>query len=187
VPAAPAAVEASLRAPTRRVLGRGTYRAFRLSNAQVAILAEGELPNLTDQADIQQSPLRIFPPRFDLFFLQQPISAPTTRPFRIVEVFGFPPGQETLIVRDADGPHTVRIEALTGSALAAPSNENTRRAFSRLSLQDAFDAAVAQLPPPDPGQTADALVTYTLRSSGKVEGGIAGFNHYFADVEISTT
>src|SRR3954470_21242749 len=55
----------------RRTLGRGTYRAFRLSNVQVAIVAEGTLTNFNDQADLAQSPLRIFPPRFELFFLQQ--------------------------------------------------------------------------------------------------------------------
>lgn len=169
------------------VLGRGTYKAFRLG-AQIAIQAEGNLPNHNDRADIVQMPWRILPPQFALFFVQAPISLPAVRPFRVVEVFGYPSRAAAVTVRDADGRHVVPIEDLAGQKLSAanlaPSEDGQLRVgYSRASLQDAFDAAVQQFSPPT--DVADALVTYVTRRSGKVEGGIAGVELYFVEVESS--
>jgi hypothetical protein len=167
-----------------RELGRGTYKAYRLSGWQVAIVAEGVLPNFNDRADLAQSPLRIFPPRFELFFIHQTIRLPTTRPFRIVEIFGYPSQQATLVVIDADGPHTVQIKDVGAHSLTPSTDANTQMAFSTESIQSAFDAAVAQFSPPT--DVADLLATFTLKRAGKLEGGIVGFRHYFAEVELTT-
>jgi len=180
----PEALARSSASGERRVLGRATYAAFRLGSTQVAIVAEGTLPHLNDRADLAQSPLRIFPPRFELFFVQQAISLPATRPFRIVEIFGYPNQQATLVVRDADGPHKVEIKDSGVQTLVTPGSENTSVAYSTTSIQDAFDSAVAQLPPPNPGNVADQLIIYTLKRAGKVESGFGGFHHYFAEVEV---
>lgn len=178
---------------THRSLGRANlYKAFRLGGAQVAVVAEGTLPNANDRADLVQMPWRIHPPQFALFFVHSQVSLPATRPFRAVEVFGYPDGHSVLTVRDADGRHTIPVEDAVEDRIfgvrPSPSDGSGRVGvgYSKESLQDAFDAAVHQLPPPA-GGVADPVVTYAIKRSGKVEGGIAGLELYFAEVEASAS
>ncbi|MBB5695798.1 hypothetical protein [Muricoccus pecuniae] len=152
-------------------------------------MAEGILPNQNDRADIVQMPWRILPPQFALVFIQAQISLPATRPFRTVEVFGYPSRQSAMTIHDANGRHVVPIEdgaeqKLLAAKLAPQEDGQIRVGYSKSSLQEAFDNAVRQIPPPS-SEIADALVTYVLKRSGKIEGGIAGLELYFAEVEAA--
>src|SRR5688500_13383295 len=82
---------------------RSRIRAFR-AGPYLLILAEGELPNPGYEVDIRRSPLRIFPPQFNLLWRQRPAMWPqVVVPYRYGEVFRYPTDEPTVTVHHADG------------------------------------------------------------------------------------
>ena len=175
---------------SRESLGRAKYRATRLGTS-VVITAEGMLGYWNELTDIRQLPQRIFPPQFGFFVCTPEIGLPATRPFTYSETVGYPLDAKTLVMHDADGAHTIEITEIKSPALSAlmatPASLAGTTASATgtgRSLQEAFDNAVAHLPaiPKHP----DQLFVYTLAESGKIQGGIAGVNHYFAKVTMTS-
>jgi hypothetical protein len=173
---------------------RTGIRAFR-AGQYVLIAAEGVLPNPGYEVDIAQSPLKIFPPQFNLLrysktgFFQQVLS-----PYRYAETVRFPADQPAVTVHHAEGADQVDIEdcgeelsgyvqAVTGSAdHACPEGADEAIGFSdKLSFDEAFAKALAGLPPvQSPG--ADALARVQVIEIGGLFGGIAGFNDLFVRI-----
>ena len=164
--------------------GRGTYACLRVADF-ILLHAEGSLPNWNSQAELVQMPWRIWPPQFGLYFQDQQISLPALRPFAISALFGFPRTATTVVVHDADGTRNVAILELpaTHTLMQATNADSAtvRTGYSPVSLQAAFDAAVAQLPASAPGP--DRFVSYTVKHQGLHAGGFAGLHLYFAQVE----
>jgi hypothetical protein len=105
-----------------------SYQAARIHGVVVAIIAIGQAPNLNTLVTIEQLPWRIYPPHFGLFFEQPIIVLPTTRPFVVTALVGFPTDRDELTIIDANGRHVVKI----GSVLefrAAKQDVNAEKAF----------------------------------------------------------
>lgn len=175
------------RGSAQPVLGRGNYRCVRLGD-YILLSAEGTLANLNDRPALEQMPWRIWPPRFGLLVYPAQVSLPATRPFKIWGLFGYPRSATSVGVVDADGEKAVPVEALAaGSLLSTLDSESTdvvRTGYSTTSLQEAFEAAVAQLPASNPA-VPDGFVTYTVKRSGLHRGGFAGVRVHFMQVEAS--
>lgn len=91
-------------------LGRGVFSAFRLGGATTThIFAAGKTPNWNDKVDIEQLPIRIFPPWYGLYFIHQDFRQPAERPFLYHEAIAYPPDQKVITIVDADGEHKVPI------------------------------------------------------------------------------
>ncbi len=173
---------------------RTRIRAFR-AQQYVLIVAEGELPTPGFDVDITQSPLRIFPPQFNLLRCPRPgISPQVVTPYRYAETVQFPADQPTVTVHHADGTDQVDIEpcgkelspyvqAISGDAdRQCPPGADEAPGFSRnLSFEEAFADARAKLPP-FTTTVADALETIRVVEIGGLFGGFAGFNDLFVRI-----
>jgi hypothetical protein len=173
---------------------RSRIRAFR-AGGYVLIVAEGDVPTPGYEVDIVQSPLKIFPPQFNLLHRERPgIWPDVVTPYTYGEVVPFPADQPAVTVHHADGQDRVGIEecgddlrefaaAVAGSPdLPCPSGAEQATGFSRsLSFDDAFASALASLPPaelPFP----DALIRIRVLEVGGLFGGFAGFNDLFVRI-----
>jgi hypothetical protein len=179
--------------PAQRTL----IRAFRAGH-HVLIIAEGSLPTPGFDVDIVTSPLRIFPPQFIVVRCTRPGIWPQhVTPYHYSEPVPFPEDQEVITVQHADGSDQVEIQdcgpelaaftqATTGDAdRAASPGVDEATGFSRkLSFEEAFANAVANLPPIEP-PVADALSRVHVLEIGGLFGGIAGFHQLF--IRISRT
>jgi hypothetical protein len=118
-------------------------------------------------------------------------------PYRYAEPVPFPTDQKVITVYHADGSDEVEIQhygpelaafarATTGDTDQVPtSGVDEATGFSRkLSFEEAFTNAVANLPPIEP-PVADALSRVHVEEIGGLFGGIAGFHHLF--IRISRT
>jgi hypothetical protein len=173
---------------------RTRVRAFR-AQQYVLILAEGELPTPGFDVDIAQSPLRIFPPQFNLLRCPRPGIWPQhVTPYRYAETVQFPADQPTVTVHHAAGTDQVEIEgcgtelssyvqAISGDAdRQCPPGADEATGFSRnLSFEEAFANARANLPPLTT-TVADALETIRVVEIGGLFGGFAGFNDLFVRI-----
>lgn len=172
---------------------RTRIRAFR-AQQYVLIIAEGELPTPGFDVDIAQSPLRIFPPQFNLLRCPRPgIFPQVITPYRYAETVRFPTDQPTVTVHHADGADQVDIEncgkdltdyvrAISGNAdRPCPKGADEAIGFSKkLSFDEAFADALANLPPVPPG--ADRLERIQVVEIGGLFGGIAGFHDLFVRI-----
>jgi len=173
---------------------RTLLRAFR-AGKYVLIVAEGELPTPGFDVDIEQSPLRIFPPQFNLLQCPRPgIWPQVITPYCYAESVPFPADQEAVTVHHAEGSDEVSIEdctkELAGYARAiqgdadqpCPPGTDEATGFSRkLSFDEAFANAVANLPPVE-SPVADALTRVQVLEVGGLFGGFAGFNDLFVRI-----
>ena len=181
--------------PDCQLGGRTRLRAFRANGQDLLIVAEGQLPTPGYRVDIQQDPRRIFPPQFDLLRCRLPgIFPQVVTPFRYGETVRYPADQATVTVHHADGAEEVTIEGC-GEELSAygqimagspdqpcPDGADQAVGFSRnLSFDEAFAAALANLPPLD-AQGADILTRIQVAEIGALFGGIAGFNQLFVRI-----
>lgn len=171
---------------------RTRIRAFRVER-DVLIVAEGELPTPGFDVDIVQSPLRIFPPQFNLVRCPRPgIFPQIVTPYTYAKTVPFPADQPTVTVHHADGSDKVRIEecgpelagyarAVTGGAdRPCPEGADQATGFSKkLSFEEAFADARAKLPPV---QVADALERVEVVEIGGLFGGFAGFHELFVRI-----
>lgn len=177
----------------REFAQRSRIRAFR-AGRYLLIVAEGELPNPSFDVDIQQNPIRIFPPQYDLVWHQRPdIVIQITVPYRYAEVVLFPTEAPTVVVHHADGQDEVQIEEC-GEALAEyaavvsdggdgthPGAVEAVGSSTTLSFDEAFANAVANLPPLEP-PIPDALTRVVVTDTNGLFGGIAGFHHLFVRI-----
>lgn len=173
---------------------RTQIRAFR-TGEQVLIVAEGELPSPGFSVHIVQSPIRIFPPQFNLVRCPLPGFFPQViTPFRHAESVAFPADQKAITVHHADGSDEVGIEdcpaelgayahAVTGSPdRPCPPNADEATGFSKkLSFDEAFANALANLPPLGPSHP-DALTRVQVLEIGGLFGGFAGFHDLFVRI-----
>jgi hypothetical protein len=177
---------------------RTSIRAF-YAAGHLLLVAEGELPTPGYAVDLEQSPVRTFPPQYTLLRCRRPGVWPQiVTPYRHSETFrigGTRP--ESVTVHHADGTDQVPIEdcgeelapyaralgAGDGEAVAAGADEAT--GFSKaLSFDAAFAAALAQLPAVTPTHP-DTLETVRVLEIGAFFGGIAGFHDLW--VRVSRT
>jgi hypothetical protein len=174
--------------------GRSNVRAFR-ANDNVLILVEGELPNPGYDVEIEQSPLRIFPPQFNLIRCQRPGIFPEhVVPFKYSQTVRYPADQSEITVHHAEGTDLVQIEEC-GPQLApyvkataadadggCPAGADLATGFSKkLSFDEAFAEALAKLPSVTPAHP-DALETVRVVEVGGLFGGIAGFRDLYVRV-----
>lgn len=91
-----------------RILGKASYYALRIGGV-TTITATGTMPNFNDKADFDQLPLRISPPQFAFYFIQQQIGLPALRPFTHSEIIVYPQDVSFIWIRDATGLHQIQI------------------------------------------------------------------------------
>ena len=152
------------------------YSASRLAGDLVYIHAKGQVPNIQTKALFEQSPIRIFPAQYILWFISPAISSPAMTPFSVSKLITHPASSNTVTIHDRDGPHDVSIK--NEGELDVLRSSTGLMGTSSLSLQEAFDDAVSQYQ-----FKPDELVTFSITKHGKTQGGIAGLNFYFVEVE----
>ena len=185
---------------------RNRIRAFR-AGRYLLIVAEGDLPTPGYDVNIEQSPIRIFPPQFNLLRRERPgIWPDVIRPYRYGEVVLYPPDQPVVTVHHRDGEDVVEIEACGadlatfaavvgdrptqegGPEVRAATGTSPREATGmsrKLSFDEAFADAVAQLPPPA-SQHPDQLTSVVVVETGGLFGGFAGFHHLYVRIQGSS-
>jgi hypothetical protein len=168
---------------------RTRIRAFR-SGEHLLIVAEGEVPTPGYDVEIEQSPLRIFPPQFNLLRCRRPgIFPQIVTPYRHSETVMYPASQTEVTVNHADGADQVPIETCgeelgpyvraIGAESACPDGADMATGFSKkLSIDEAFADAVAKLPALTPAHP-DTLETVRVVETGALFGGIAGFHDLY--------
>jgi len=167
---------------------RTSLRAF-FAREHLLIVAEGELPSPGYDADIDQSPVRTFPPQFNLLRCPRPGVFPQiVTPFRHAETFRIGATRpDRITVNHAEGSDRVAVEdygsklATYGQAVGVdpmqtcPEGADEATGFSKnLSFDEAFSNAVAGLPAITPTHP-DTLETVRVLEIGAFFGGIAGF------------
>jgi hypothetical protein len=85
------------------------YKAVRLANSFVMILAVGQVGYASTRVTIEQLPWRIYPPHFGLFFETAEIGIPVTRPFVVSAIFLYPASSKKVVILDAAGRHEIDI------------------------------------------------------------------------------
>lgn len=171
-------------------MGSGaTYSAFRLG-VTLFITAEGTLANLNQFADIRQAPIRIYPPAFDFLVYSPPMVLPATRPFKFTVMVGFPTAPKTVQIRDARGSHYVEIGSVSlpdSKASLANTVDAVGEGFGLgRSIDEAISAAIESMPA-KPSPIADVMHLYKVIESGKMMGGFAGLDHYYARVGLTSS
>jgi hypothetical protein len=173
----------------RELANRRTIAAFRVAD-RVLIIATGELPSPGFRVDIVPSPLRIFPPQFELVRIPLPgIWPQVITPYRYAEIVRYPVGQDVIRVHHADGVDAVEIQEwgpdlqqfadlVLGQGPSKGTEGDEATGFSAdLSFDEAFRDALAGLPPLDDDGVADRLATVRVIDIAGLFGGIAGFRH----------
>lgn len=169
---------------------RERIRAFR-AGRHVLITAEGDLPTPGWEVDIQQSPQDVFPPQYDLLQRVRPgVWADVVLPYRYAEVVAYPTDEPTVTVHHRDGADRVGIEEcgedlrefadVVADRRSEPDSPPEREGVGmsrNLSFDEAFAAAVADLPARLDAQHPDALTHVQVVEIGGLFGGIAGFHH----------
>jgi hypothetical protein len=174
---------------------RTRLRAF-YAREHLLIVAQGELPSPGYDADIYQSPVRTFPPQFNLLRCRRPgLFAQVMTPFRRAESFRIGPTRpDHITVNHAEGSDRVAVEdcgpelsayrqALgVGATLSCPEGAEEATGFSaNLSFDEAFADALASLPAITPTHP-DTLETVRVLEIGALFGGIAGFHDLWVRV-----
>lgn len=170
----------------RELADRRTITAVRVGD-RVLLIAAGDLPSPGFRVDIVPSPLRIFPPQFELVRIPLPGFWPQViTPYRYAEIVRYPVGQDVIRVHHADGVDAVEIQGW-GPELKqfadlvlgqrAPEGDEATGFSADLSFDEAFRDALAGLPPLNGGEVADQLATVRVTDIAGLFGGIAGFHH----------
>lgn len=176
---------------------RKLIRAYRAEN-YIVIVADGSTPTPGFDVDIVPNVRRIFPQQFDLVQCPKPgFWTEVVTPYHYAEAVPFPRDHPTMTVHHADGSDRVNIEdcgpelaafthAVTGDAdrPRSPGEDEATGFSKKLSFDEAFANAVANLPPIEP-PVPDALSRVQVLEIGGLFGGIAGFHDLF--VRISRT
>ncbi|MDP9418720.1 MAG: hypothetical protein M3P53_00915 [Actinomycetota bacterium] len=172
---------------------RTSIRSF-YAHQHLLIVAEGELPSPGYRPDIERSPVRTFPPQFNLLRCQRPgIFPQVITPFRHSESFLIGPRRPRSIrVNHAEGSDRVEVEDC-GDQLApydhafvspdeCPEGADQATGFSKkLSFDEAFADALAKLPPLT-HEHPDTLESIRVLEVGAFFGGIAGFRDLWVKI-----
>jgi hypothetical protein len=181
---------------TEELAQRSSIRAFR-SGRYILIVAKGDLPNPGYDVDIEPSPIRIFPQQYNLLQRRRPgIWPEVITPYTHGEVFVYPEDQLVVTVHHADGQNQVEIEDAGGdlaefssvvstAGFAAPSTNEATGMSSRLSFDEAFANALANLPTSAPSHP-DQLTSVKVIETGGLFGGFAGFHHLYVRIQSSS-
>jgi hypothetical protein len=175
----------------QKLAERSSIRAFR-AGPYVLIVAEGKLPSPGYEVDIVQSPLRIYPPQYNLVARSLPgIFPQVVTPYLYGETVRFPEDHPVVTVHHAEGSDEVEItdpgseltaylQAVSGGAGEPAGTEAT--GFSKnLSFDEAFANALASLPATST-TTTDAMERVQVVEIGGLFGGIAGFHDLYVRV-----
>jgi hypothetical protein len=154
-------------------------KAYRVGEVVILVVA-GDKPTPCHEVDIQQLPIRIFPPQYSVVLSMNPLArcANVVTPYERSELFRLGDGNvESLTLHTAGGTMDVPVETLDApDGGAVPSDPDEAVGYSRdWDLGEAMQDAIAKLPPGEPHP--DQLSTYTVVEIGAQVGGIAGFNH----------
>jgi hypothetical protein len=181
---------------TEQLAQRRTIRAFRLG-PYILIVAEGDLPSPAYEADIEPSPLKIFPQQYVLLRRLRPGSwMQVVVPYVHAELFLYPEDQRVVTVHHADGKDEVKIEesvsdlgqfgevvARESRGLDARVSEATGTSPS-LKFDEAFKNALENLPVYPPSHP-DELIHVEVLETGGLFGGFAGFRHLYVRVRAT--
>jgi hypothetical protein len=181
---------------TEQLAKRRTIRAFRLGR-YILIVAEGDLPSPAYEADIEPSPLKIFPQQYNLVQrLRAGNWLQVVVPYVHAELFAYPKDQCVVTVHHADGTDEVDIEeSVTGlgqfaELVARDSHELTSRVSEStgtspsLKFDEAFKNALANLPVYPPSHP-DELTHVEVLETGGLFGGFAGFHHLYVRIQAT--
>jgi hypothetical protein len=177
---------------------RTRIEAFRAGH-YLLIVAEGDLPTPGHDLDIQQNPMRIFPPQFNLLRRERPGVWPdVVQPYRYAEVVPYPPEPPVVTVHHRDcgedcenkagGEDRAQYAAALGERLAQAAGPGRREATGmsrKLSFDEAFANALENLPPAR-SQHPDQLTSVVVTETGGLFGGIAGFHHLYVRIAGSS-
>lgn len=168
---------------------RTSIKAYRVGKG-VLICAEGVLPNPGYKVDIEQSPIRIFPPQFEIKMCPTGGIVPQVlTPYSYSEAVEYPADQDHIRVAHIGGVDDVRIRdpyAANGQAALKPAGADEAVGFSgNFSFDEAFRNALKALPDLPPPDHPDQMVTVRVQETGALFGGIAGFNDMY--VRVSRT
>lgn len=170
-------------------LATTTAITISLCNGSLLITAEGQAPTPGHVVDIEQSPLRIFPPQYNV--IQTPpigVVAQVLTPYKVSRSFPMATEVPEIKVHTADGLQTVAVggcpEELSGYTATTPAatDDDAVMATGRstnLNFDEAFADAVSQLPSTG---VADGLTRVTVVEVGGLFGGIAGFHEMFVKI-----
>lgn len=179
----PGAAGAGEDEPSPRVLGRAEYRCVRLGRS-ILLEARGELMNWNDGTAFSLAN-KMYPPQFAFWFVQPRARLPAIRPFLHRETFGFPPEPDHVVIWDADGDRRVAIEKLSQLGALNEIAPGEELGFSPDSLEEAIEDAVARLGSSG-AHAPDQLLRYLVLESGKISGGFAGLNLFFAKLRLAS-
>lgn len=177
---------------TTQYARRRSIQAYR-AGSYILLVAEGALPTPGYEADIEQNPIRIFPPHFDLVQRRRPGMWPQVEtPYAHAEFVRYPAEATTVTVHHADGQDEVIIEkpgaGVSQFTEVAPMqldavvvDDEAIGTSPNLSFDEAFRAALENLPDRDPAHP-DELTTVQVVETGGLFGGIAGFRDLYVRV-----
>jgi hypothetical protein len=181
---------------TDQLARRDSIRAFR-AGRYILIVATGELPSPGYDADIESSPLQIYPQQYNLLQRRRPGMWPqVVTPYTHGELFMYPEDQPVVTVHHADGEDEVDIEqagpelaqfsnVVSASAATVGAVDEATGTSSRLSFDEAFADALANLPAHEPSHP-DELTSVTVTEVGALFGGFGGFRHLYVKVQSTT-
>jgi flavin-binding protein dodecin len=166
---------------------RRKIMAFRFGS-RMWITARGMKPSPCYEVEVQQSPLKIFPPQYNVVW--RPISGlmcpQVLTPYEVSGVFHAIPGQETVVVHHQGGTDEVKIQEIPvpaemeggEAALAAEGGAaGLFTGYSGTSFDEAYQDAVAKAV-----AHPDELFSVRVVEQGGTHGGIAGINDLFVTV-----
>jgi len=172
--------------PSFELAERSSVRIFRCDGT-ILICAEGDLPSPGFDVMIEQSPLRIFPPQYNIIRCRRSGVFPEVMtPYKTCKSFPLADKVPEITVHHAEGSDQIATEPcrddLYGyeeSCRYADDDQGGIPATGRsatLSFDDAFANALAQLPP---SPVADGQTRIKVTEIGGLIGGIAGFHELF--------
>ncbi|MGI9510169.1 MAG: hypothetical protein ACR2QJ_12575 [Geminicoccaceae bacterium] len=159
-------------------------------DGNILICAEGDLPSPGFDVTIEQSPLRIFPPQFNLMRCRRPGVFPQViTPYRVCRSFPLGDTVPDITVHHAEGSDQVAVEpckedfqSYEASCRYCDDDQGGIPATGRsaaLSFDEAFADALAQLPT---SPVSDGQTRVKVTEIGGLFGGIAGFHELFVKI-----
>lgn len=170
---------------------RTTIRIYQCE-AHILICATGDRPDPGYELDIEQSPLKIFPPEYNIVQHRRPGVFPKMiTPYRICRTFPLADRIPEITVHHGEGTDKVGVEPCEDHMRLYEDGDanDVQRAIvpaigrsNKLSFDEAFADAVAQLPS---SPVADGLTRIKVTEVGGLFGGIAGFHELFVKIQAN--
>lgn len=168
---------------------RSSIRIFQCGGS-ILICAEGDLPSPGFEVKIEMSPLRIFPPQFNIVRCRLPGVFPQViTPYKVCRSFPLGDKVPEITVHHAEGSDQVATEpckddlyGYQDSCHYGDDDQSGVPATGRsaaLSFDEAFADALAQLPA---SPVSDGLTRVKVTEVGGLFGGVAGFRELFVKI-----